>query len=120
MDATPTEHIARAWLDAFNAHDVDRLVSLYAADATHTSPKIRVLHPQTQGKLIGHEALRSWWREALERVPGLRYELVGLTAGARSVLIEYVRHARDLEPMLVAEVFDVGGGYIVASRVYHG
>ena len=45
------EAVARAWLDAFNAHDVARLVALYAEDATHTSPKIRALHPESGGKL---------------------------------------------------------------------
>ena len=41
--------VARAWLDAFNRHDVDALVALYADDATHTSPKIRTLHPDSGG-----------------------------------------------------------------------
>ena len=46
-NATTNAAIGRAWLDAFNAHDVDALVALYADDATHTSPKIRALHPTT-------------------------------------------------------------------------
>ena len=70
-DASP---LARAWLDAFNAHDVDALVALYAEDATHTSPKIRALHPDTGGKLVGKPALAAWWRDANRRLPGLRYE----------------------------------------------
>lgn len=41
---TPTE-IAEVWLAAFNALDVDALLALYAEDATHTSPKLRALHP---------------------------------------------------------------------------
>jgi ketosteroid isomerase-like protein len=56
---TPLQ-IARAWLDAFNRHDVDALVALYADDATHTSPKIRALHPDTGGKLVGKAALATW------------------------------------------------------------
>jgi len=45
--------VAQAWLDAFNAHDVDALVALYDEACTHTSPKIRALHPETGGKLVG-------------------------------------------------------------------
>jgi hypothetical protein len=45
--------VGRSWIDAFNAHDVERLVALYADDCTHTSPKIRALHPETGGKLVG-------------------------------------------------------------------
>ncbi len=117
---TPRE-IALRWLDAFNAHDVDALVALYADDATHTSPKIRVLHPDTGGRLIGKAALAAWWKSANARLPGLRYEMTALTADERCAVIEYLRHAPgDEAPMPVAEAFEVRGGQIVASRVYHG
>lgn len=112
--------IARAWLRIFNTHDVAALVALYADDATHTSPKIRALHPDTGGKLLGKDALIRWWTEAIARVPGLRYEETALTASDDRVFLEYVRHAAKEAPMPVAEVFDVRDGKIVASRVYHG
>ena len=114
------EEIARAWLAAFNAYDVDALVSLYAEDATHTSPKIRTLHPETGGMLVGRESMAKWWREANARMPGLRYELSARTANADRVFIEYQRHAPEQPVMPVAEVFDIREGRIVASRVYHG
>ena len=112
--------IGEAWLRAFNAHDVDALVGLYADDATHTSPKLRVLHPESGGKLVGKAALGRWWREANARLPGLRYEPTSITASEARVLVEYLRHAPGEAPMPVAEAFDVAAGKIVASRVYHG
>ncbi len=114
------EALGHAWIDAFNAHDVDRLVALYADDCTHTSPKIRALHPETGGKLVGKAALTTWWNEAIARLPGLRYELVRLTANAERVVLEYLRHAPNEAVMPVAEAFDVKNGRIVASRVFHG
>ncbi len=112
--------IARRWLDAFNAHDVERLVALYAEDATHVSPKIRVLHPQTGGKLVGRAALSRWWADAIARLPGLRYEPTLLTADDERVFMEYWRHAPNEPPMPVAEVLEIRAGKISASRVYHG
>lgn len=112
--------LAHAWIAAFNAHDVASLVALYAPDAKHTSPKIRAQHPDTGGHLVGREALAQWWRESIERVPGLRYEPTAFTASADRVFIEYVRHATGQPEMFVAEAFDVRDGMIVASRVYHG
>jgi ketosteroid isomerase-like protein len=112
--------IAQAWLDAFNAYDVDALVALYAEDATHTSPKIRALHPETSGKLRGHAALHAWWTESNLRLPNLHYELVSITAGVDRVIIEYLRHAPDSLTMPVAESLDIADGKIIASRVYHG
>ena len=112
--------IGRAWMAAFNAHEVKALVALYAVDATHTSPKIRALHPDTGGKLRGHAQLTAWWEDANRRLPNLRYEQTALTANAERVFVEYLRHAPNEPPMPVAEVFDVKAGKIVASRVYHG
>jgi len=112
--------LARAWMRAFNAHDVDALVALYADDATHTSPKLRALHPDSGGALRGKAALAKWWRDSNARLPNLRYEERALTANDERVFVEYTRHAPNEPPMPVAEVFDVQGGRIVASRVYHG
>jgi hypothetical protein len=118
--STETLRIGEAWIRAFNAHDVDALVALYVDDATHTSPKIRALHPDTGGQLVGHAALRDWWRDSLVRIPGLRYEPFAYTATETRVIIEYVRHADGQPPLPVAEAFDIRDGQIVASRVYHG
>ena len=112
--------LGRSWLAAFNAHDVPTLVALYAEDATHTSPKIRALHPQTGGKLVGRDALTIWWKDAIGRLPTLRYEELSVTANDDRVFLEYRRHAPDGPPYPVAEVFDVREGRIFASRVYHG
>ena len=116
--------IGRAWMRAFNAHDVDALVALYADDATHTSPKIRALHPGARGpdagKLVGKAALATWWRDANARLPNLRYEETAITANADRVIVEYLRHAPNEAVMPVAEVFEIAAGKIIASRVYHG
>jgi limonene-1,2-epoxide hydrolase len=116
---SPAE-IARAWLAAFNAHDVDALIALYADDATHSSPKIRALHPDTGGRISGKAALAAWWRDAIARLPGLRYQPSAIVADGERALIEYVRVVEGQAPLPVAEAFDVRAGKIVASRVYHG
>jgi hypothetical protein len=120
MAASDNLALARAWLDAFNAHDVEALVALYDDEATHTSPKIRTMHPDTGGCIVGKGALASWWKGAIARLPGLRYEATALTADDERVFLEYVRHAPGEPALPVAEVFAVRAGRIVASRVYHG
>lgn len=112
--------IARRWLDCFARHDLEGLLALYADDAVHTSPKIRVRHPETGGVLRGKPALRAWWADAFARIPELGYELTTLTADEHRVFMEYVRHAPGDEDLPVAEVLDVRAGVIVASRVFHG
>src|SRR5437868_3174211 len=112
--------IGRAWMRAFNAYDVDALVALYAEDATHTSPKIRALFPDTGGKLKGKAALAKWLRDANDRLPKLRYVETAITASASRDVVEYRRHCPGEPTMPVAQVFEIISGQITASRVYHG
>lgn len=111
--------IARAWFDAFNAHDLEKLLQLYHAEADHYSPKLKVLHPETHGLIKGKEALRNWWRDAFHRLPTLRYEMISLTANDDRVFMEYKRHVQGEEVILVGEVLEIKNNAIIASRVYH-
>ncbi len=112
--------IARRWLDSFERADLEGLLALYAENAVHTSPKIRVAHPDTGGVLHGKPALRAWWRGAFAKLPGLRYQEQSLTADGTRVFMEYLRLAPGEPELTVAEVLEVEHGLIVASRVYHG
>ncbi|MEP6860537.1 MAG: nuclear transport factor 2 family protein [Deltaproteobacteria bacterium] len=112
--------MAETWLAAFEARDLDALLALYGDDATHQSPKIRALHPDTGGKLVGKAAMRAWWADSFARLPSLRYIQTSITADPDSVLLEYLRRVDGEPDMPIAEVFDVRSGYIVASRVFHG
>ncbi len=112
--------VARRWLACFTTHDLDALVSLYAPDARHTSPKLRALRPETGGYLVGRAALRSWWADAFARLPGLRYVEETLTANRERVFMEYRRCVPGEPETVVAEVLELRDGLIVASRVYHG
>ena len=112
--------IAKRWLAAFNGRDLDALLALYDDAAVHTSPKLRVKRPETLGQVRGKAALRDWWQDAFDRLPGLRYEELGLTADRARVWMEYLRKAPGEPDMPVAEVLEVARGKIVASRVYHG
>lgn len=116
----PNARIAQCWFAAFNAHDLDALLALYADDATHYSPKLKARRPETGGRVQGKEALRSWWRDAFERMPSLRYEVLKLTADDDQVFMEYIRHVAGEEDLRVGEVLEVREGRIGASRVYHG
>lgn len=118
--STTNKAIAMAWFAAFNAHDLDALLALYANDAQHYSPKLKVRQPETNGLIQGKDALRAWWRDAFDRLPTLRYEVVKLTADEEQVFMEYIRHVQGEADLRVGEVLEIRAGVIVASRVYHG
>jgi 8-oxo-dGTP pyrophosphatase MutT (NUDIX family)/ketosteroid isomerase-like protein len=114
--------LARAWLAAFNERALDRLLALYADDAVHTSPKLRARRPETRGEVRGKAALRAWWSDSFERLPGLHYEERAITTDAARgrLVLEYERTLPSEDPLAVAELFVVRDGMIVESRVFHG
>lgn len=120
MNPETLQSIAFRWLDAFNSHQLEQLLSLYDEEAKHFSPKLKIRKPETNGFVEGKSALREWWKEAFERLPSLHYKVTSLTANGDRVFMEYVRNVDGEEDMLVAEVLEVKDGKIIASRVYHG
>ncbi len=118
--ATLNETIAQQWFAAFNTHQLEALLSLYDNDAAHFSPKLKLRQPETGGLIKGKNALRTWWQDAFDRLPGLHYRVTSLTANEERVFMEYLREVPGEEVLSVAEVLEIKEGKIIASRVYHG
>lgn len=117
-----TQHIliAQQWFEAFNEHNLEKLLALYDEQAAHYSPKLKIRQPETNGLVKGKDNLRTWWKDSFDRLPTLQYHYTTLTADEHRVFMEYVRKVEGEADMLVAEVLDISNGMIVASRVYHG
>lgn len=119
MDSQKNLSIAHAWFEAFNSHNIDKLLSLYDDDAVHFSPKLKIKHPDTNGYITGKEALRIWWQDAFNLLTSLNYKVTSLTSNSDRVFMEYIRTVATEEDMLIAEVLEIKEGKIIASRVYH-
>lgn len=119
MPSTSTISIAHQWFHAFNQHDLQKLLALYANDAQHYSPKLKLHQPETKGLISGKDALRSWWQDSFERLPTLRYEPTRFIADDERVFMEYTRYVDGEDSMTVGEVLEIRDGLIVGSRVYH-
>jgi hypothetical protein len=81
------DHFAKEWINAWNAHDLERILSHYADDAQMSSPFIRPF--AGTDTLNGKNALRSYWGAALKKMPNLRFELFASYGGIGSVCIHY-------------------------------
>ena len=114
------KRIATHWFEAFNEHNLEKLLTLYGENAEHFSPKLKIRLPETQGLIKGKAALRSWWQDAFDRLPTLKYEVKKLTADDEQVFMEYIRHVNGEDDLPVGEVLEIKNGLIVFSRVYHG
>ena len=111
--------IAQLWFEAFNEHNLEKLLALYADDAQHYSPKLKLRQPETNGSIIGKNALRAWWKDSFERLPSLKYIPTRFIVDDTGVFMEYMRQVQGEEDMTVGEVLVIKNGQIVRSRVYH-
>ncbi len=84
------DQIAREWMEAWNAHDLERILSHYAPDVVFHSPFIVKLTGKADGCLRGVDALRPYFGRALQVYPALKFEFIRVYGGGRSCVIEYI------------------------------
>jgi ketosteroid isomerase-like protein len=77
------------WVEAFNAHDLERILSHYREDVELTSPVYRRFTEGRTATARGKPALRRYFAYALDGFPDLRFTLLELLAGETSVCLRY-------------------------------
>jgi ketosteroid isomerase-like protein len=80
---------AQEWIDSWNSHDLDRIMSHYADDFQMTSPFIVKLMNDPTGIIKGKENVRAYWAKALKRIPDLHFELIEVLSSVDSITIYY-------------------------------
>jgi ketosteroid isomerase-like protein len=109
------EQFAADWIDAWNAHDLDRVMSHYADDFEMSSPFIVQVASEPSGTLRGKAAVGAYWKKALELILDLHFELISVLVGVTSVTL-YYKGARG---RLAAEVFHFGAEQKVSKAFAH-
>lgn len=77
------------WIGAWNAHDLERILSHYTDDFEMSSPLIIERMQEPSGKLKGKDRVRPYWRKGLDAVPPLEFELLDVFVGVESVTLYY-------------------------------
>ncbi len=80
---------AAEWIESWNSHDLDRILSHYADDIEVTTPMIKTAMGIDSGTLRGKALVRQYWEAALKRVPDLHFELIECTQSIDSLAIYY-------------------------------
>jgi uncharacterized protein (TIGR02246 family) len=88
-DAAHLAALGRQWIAAWNSHDLERVLALYAEDAEMTSDRIPAFGFDASGTLRGKDSLRSYWRKALALRPDLRFELIDTYVSPDSLVVFY-------------------------------
>lgn len=87
LTETFARQFAAAWIQAWNSHDLDAIISHYAADVVLTSPAAARLLGDPSGQVSGKENVRAYFRRGLEAFPQLKFSLVDVFWGLSSVVL---------------------------------
>ncbi|MCT4173242.1 nuclear transport factor 2 family protein [Elizabethkingia anophelis] len=83
------QQFAKTWIQAWNSHDMNAILSHYSEDIEITTPMIKMALGEGDGSLKGKEAVADYWRRALDKMPDLHFELYDVTEGVDSVALYY-------------------------------
>lgn len=98
---------AEEWVAAWNAHDLERILSHYCDDFEIITPMIKMSLGVDTGSLIGKAAVANYWRAALEKMPDLHFELLDVCTGVNSIAV-YYKSVMDKLAIEVMEFDDAG------------
>jgi hypothetical protein len=114
IDPAFAARFAREWIDAWNSHDLERILSHYADDFEMSSPLIVRIAGEPSGTLRTKDTVGWYWARALRATPDLHFELITTLVGVSSITI-YYRGTRGP----AAEVFHFGPDLAVTSAFAH-
>jgi ketosteroid isomerase-like protein len=80
---------AQEWVDAWNSHDLDIIMSHYTDDFSIETPMAAMLVPESKGLVEGKEAVRAYWTIGLQCIPNLHFEILDVHTGINGVAIYY-------------------------------
>jgi len=97
--------IAQEWIEAWNAHDLDRILSHYDDGVKLTSPAAAAILKDESGTVAGREALRTYFKRGLDAYPNLKFDLLDVLWGVSSIVLYY----KNQKGTKTAEFMEIGG-----------
>jgi len=84
--------LAEHWVAAWNAHDLERIMTHYDDAVVLTSPVAAQLLGTPDGRVVGKVNLRAYFQRGLEAYPELHFRLEDVLWGVNSVVLCYINH----------------------------
>ncbi len=82
-------NFAHDWVEAWNSHDLGRILAHYDDDVTVISPRAKIVLGVDDGTVRGKPALGDYIGAALKKIPDLRFTLTRVFSGVNSAVIEF-------------------------------
>ncbi|HKB98788.1 MAG TPA: nuclear transport factor 2 family protein [Terriglobales bacterium] len=81
--------LANHWVEAWNAHDLDLIMTHYEDAIELISPVAARLLGTPDGKVAGKQNLRAYFQRGLEAYPELHFRLEDVLWGISSIVLYY-------------------------------
>jgi hypothetical protein len=108
MSTPDPDSFAEQWAAAWNRRDMEAVLAHFHDDVVFTSPVAAEIVSGSGGVAHGKAALREYWCAALEAVPDLHFDIVGVYAGVSALVINF----RNERGGLVNEVLEFEGDLV--------
>ena len=93
LQASFAREFAQDWVDAWNSHDLERILTHYDDEVLLISP-IALKLLGGDGTVRGKAALREYFRRGLEAFPVLRFDLIDALWGTETIVVYYLNNVR--------------------------
>ena len=87
IDPKDAQKYAERWIESWNSHDIEKIMSFYADSICHITPKLTMLFGSASHTIQDKQQLREYFAAALRRSPELHFTLQGVFAGAESIVM---------------------------------
>jgi predicted ester cyclase len=92
LQASFAREFAQDWVDAWNSHDLERILTHYDDQVLLVSPiALKLLGDET---VRGKAALREYFLRGLAAFPDLRFNLIETLWGTETIVVYYVNNVR--------------------------
>ncbi|MFI5305101.1 MAG: nuclear transport factor 2 family protein [Nitrospiria bacterium] len=96
-------YFAKEWIEAWNSHNLKKILSHYSEKIEFSSPFIITLLGNSSGTIRGKKELKSYFEKGLSAYPDLHFKLIQVLSGVGSLTLYY----ESVKGMRAAEVMEI-------------
>src|ERR1051325_2271162 len=115
------QHVKK-WINGWNNHDIQTILSMYSENIEFSSPKIKSVFPDRNiSKIDNKKVLEEYWSKALKNnFPNLKFTAKEVFVHDNKIILEYYATLDGKQKTSVIEKFEFNNGMIIKSDVFYG
>lgn len=99
---------AQEWVEAWNSHDLERILAHYDDEVILISPVALKLLNNGDGVVQGSTALRDYFLRGIQAFPNRRFDLIDVLWGVETIVVYYGNNVRGSKSAEVMQLTEAG------------